>query len=458
MKNSRDLSELQWIAVACAIAAIPLEISKLFLPAFGSANLVDGRVASSLDLTRLALLGALIAVGATRRGRITLQPRSTLGGFIFAFTAFAIASVVWSSAPSASKSEAIRLTFLVLGYGALTSVASDPRVVRRYLAVVEWSMLVMAAAAVAQRVLGVYLWNHPLAPTGRVNVTYADPNILARHLTVGVVLVAATWEPTRGDGRGPSAARRYVLGIGILFSGLLATGSRSSLVASVLALGYVAVRGRRYGSRWPRQALALVVVLGAAVFAADSGIRERFATLLSSNPSLGPRPYLLRAGWNMFLDHPLSGVGLGSFPVVYRSDYREFFSYYGASGVASHTSAVTVLAELGVIGVVLLGAVVVAALTRPAGLERRPDLGRARTGLEAALLALLVASQSEGRLIEDPMFWVVLAGITAIDRVSRSADHVAPQRTRPLGVETAPELVGHLGRVEPPVGGSRSVE
>ena len=414
------------------VATIPLEITKLFLPAFGSSNLVDGRVASSLDIARIALLGLLSVVVLSRRGSAVISPSSALGGFIAAFTAVACLSVFWSESTRATVVEAFRLGFLVMGYAAIVSTLDRESSIRRVRSVLEWVLIAMAVATIAQRLTGVFLWNFPLAPTGRSNVTYADPNTLGGHLAFAVVLVAVNREP-RHSGHSVTS---YLVLVGVLLGGIFATGSRSSLVAAMLGLGYVTLRGSRLGMRWPRRTLLLAAGLAGTVFILNSEIRQRFATLLGGN-NLGPRPFLLRAGWSMYLDHPLVGVGLGAFPDVYRSDYREFFSYYGEAGVASHTSSVTILAELGLVGLALMVAIIVSAYTRPAGMTMNRTLTRDRLGLEGALLVLIVTSQSEGRLLQDPLFWVVIAMIAATDRVFRRTKQGLPQLVGPISAHPA---------------------
>lgn len=440
MLSDRPLTDIARVAALVAIATIPFEISKLFLPPLGTANLVDGRVASSLDLARLALLVAVGAFSAARGRDLGLRPSHGVSACAAGLAALGALSLLWSLNPTATLVESIRLIFLVAGFGALASIAATERVLSSYVTVLTATMTIMAIAAVLQRVSGVYLWNLPLAPTGRVNVTYADPNILARHLIVGISLTIAI------------AARRGQMPVlGVLVIGLLATGSRSGLVTVVILLGYLAVRGRGAGARRSLHALVLGGSFVVLLVLADAGVRERLGSLTRGN-SLGPRPFLLRAGWNMFLDHPLGGVGLGAFPSVYRGEYPDFFSYYGASGVASHTSAVTILAELGVAGVLVVSALLVLAFLRPPAMRDHPTLAAMRLGFEGALLTLILMSQSEGRLIEDPMLWVVLAGIVAADRlaVASSAHDLRAKLVRSPRVEAAPLLVPDVGGIEPP--------
>src|SRR5207248_4697598 len=65
------------------------------------------------------------------------------------------------------------------------------------------------------------------------------------------------------------------------------------------------------------------------------------------------RVYLIAAGLKMFNDHPLVGVGFGGYQQAMLTTYRSFLPR-GYTDSVSHTSLVTVLAEQGALGIVLL--------------------------------------------------------------------------------------------------------
>jgi hypothetical protein len=101
--------------------------------------------------------------------------------------------------------------------------------------------------------------------------------------------------------------------------------------------------------------------------------------------------------------HPLAGVGIGGQP---RASRELAHSTRPTPNFVSHTTPLTVTAELGAIGAALYiwllvgGARLLAAVTR---LDR--PLGLA---LGASFLALFVHALSYSGFLEDPITWVVL--------------------------------------------------
>src|SRR5439155_25174178 len=83
------------------------------------------------------------------------------------------------------------------------------------------------------------------------------------------------------------------------------------------------------------------------------------------------RVYLVAAGLKMFADHPLFGVGFGGYQNAMLTAYRSFLPQDYIDSV-SHTSLVTVLAEQGVLGALLL-ILFLLALARETWLSRRRE-------------------------------------------------------------------------------------
>ena len=142
----------------------------------------------------------------------------------------------------------------------------------------------------------------------------------------------------------------------------------------------------------------VVVVLGGAVaFAASAG--DHSARRITSD-----RSRRVELTLKVVRDHPLVGVGLGAQPVASQARSKQGGS---PSRFVSHTTPLTVTAELGVLGL----AAYIALLSGAAGLiwrvrHRDHALG---LGLAAVLLALFVHSLFYSGFFEDPITWVVLA-------------------------------------------------
>jgi O-antigen ligase len=120
------------------------------------------------------------------------------------------------------------------------------------------------------------------------------------------------------------------------------------------------------------------------------------------------RVYLVRAGWSMFVDHPLAGVGFGGFQHAMLTTYKSFLPK-GYTDSVSHTSLVTVLAEQGVIGLLLLAAFLIALAWEALVARRRGDRWAFWSTLPATLvLPIFLYSQFEARFLQEPYMWVAL--------------------------------------------------
>jgi O-antigen ligase len=121
------------------------------------------------------------------------------------------------------------------------------------------------------------------------------------------------------------------------------------------------------------------------------------------------RSHLAGTGVRLLRDHPLRGVGLGGF--VQAANPKKNANARGARG-ASHIMPLTVGAELGLPGLVLLGWLLVA-LTRLALRARERTLGLVAG---VALLTILVHSLFYAAFFEDPLTWGLAAMLVVASR------------------------------------------
>ena len=195
--------------------------------------------------------------------------------------------------------------------------------------------------------------------------------------------------------------------IAFLWVGLYFSYSQSSMVAlavPVLALGLVA------GNRRDRRILVLgAVVLGIAAIAVTVvTVRGDSAQRATSG-----RTALIEDTWRVFAANPIAGVGLGSQPEAARDEG-------GARAKdknASHTTPLTVAAELGVLGLAAYVALLFGGAALLLAVFRNDRaLGLA---LGSAFLVLFVHSLFYAGFFADPLMWGILAVAAACVTATR---------------------------------------
>lgn len=297
---------------------------------------------------------------------------------LFVWLPFAVLLVVCARAPFAARSPRW-LAILLVAVAALFAAVAV------WQAATEWLLFFTVSLERANE----------LSELFRVTAAFQDPNHLGRHLVlaIGVVLVAA-WAARLGG-----AATAALLGL--LGAGLWFTYSQSSLVtlavvALVVALAAAGGRPRRV------VAAAFAVMAVAGVVAAAALVAGGSAAAVTSD-----RSTLITDTAAVAVGHPLVGVGVSAQPLVTREEQ--------APDVAklqnvSHTTPLTVAAELGLVGLVVFFALIAGTCLVLWEVARR-DRALA-IGLGAVLLALLVHSLFYAGLFENPVTWGAL-GVAA---------------------------------------------
>jgi putative inorganic carbon (HCO3(-)) transporter len=303
-----------------------------------------------------------------------------------------------------------------------------------------WGGLV--ATAVAYAAVGGYqwltrdvFWNpsvkvfNAYAPFFRVNSVFWDPSVYGRYLTVAIL--ASLAGVLLGGVRGWRVAGLYAVVV-VTWLGLLISFSQSSFVA--LAAGIVVAVAVAWGRRATLVLVGLAVVT-LAVLAAVPQIRDELVGKSRSgfNRVTSGRANLVGQGVRITLDHPVVGVGAGGFS-------REYARRLGIPGkdprrVASHTTPVTVAAEEGIVGLVLLAWLVAAALLATLHGLGRGFTSRVSLATGIVLVAIGVHSLFYAAFFEDPMLWALLGLVGLVSRVPKK---VAPPHAEPVLAPAAP--------------------
>jgi len=412
-----------------ALAPLAVLVAAPFRPPIefdaGSGLLVaiarDGALGRLLPLYFVLLAAALALAWRALRGEpVRALPRA-IALPAAAFFAFACLSLAWAEDVEAGAN---LLVFFTLPFALLLTVVArsqfPPRLPRE---------LGIAGVGLAALFAAVGLWQaatHELfffAPNlqvsnantdyFRVTSLFGDPSLYGRHLVLGIAVLLAVLAAGRV---------KPWLGIGLLaflWAGLLFSYSQSSMVALVvITLAVAAVAGDR-GTRRAVGALAAVALLaGGGLLAA------KLVTGSSLNQLTSDREQRVADTVRVIVHHPLAGVGIGGQP---RASRLAAGSERPTPNFVSHTTPLTVAAELGTLGLGLYFWLLLGGARAISGVRGRDEgLGLA---LGAAFVALFVHALFYSGFLEDPLTWVVL-GITAGWLAHREAQLSPAERAR----------------------------
>ena len=323
------------------------------------------------------------------------------------FVAWEGVSILWSEDV---RQGAIELLFFVLPFGLLTVALARLLWSRAWVLTIYVQLAVMALVfaviGIVQYETRTIFWNpkvrvdNAYAPSGwfyRVNSVFYDPSIYGRFLVVAILASLVVVLRRRGD---PLWSIAAALTIGITWTGLVPSFSQSSF-AALLAATFVAAI-----FVWRERSLLLiaaaVVVLVAGALASPSVRHKASLSHITSG-----RSTLVSTGVKVALHHPVAGVGVGGFKRAYAN--LAHLKGKDPKAAASHTTPITVAAELGIPGLLLFLWLIATALAL-AFRRIHPHLdGNARLVFGLALVAILVHCVFYNALFEDPTFWGLLA-------------------------------------------------
>ena len=350
------------------------------------------------------LYGVLIAIALAHAYTLALgreqRPQMGLVGWTMAaLIGWSAISLLWSAD---SHQGGVQMLFFYLPFGYLATRIVALRPTLRQLRLMLYTdvalALVFAAVAFWQYESRHLFWNQKIIVSNqyasffRVNSLFYDASVYGRFMAVTIVLLAAVAVYRR--------ATPQLLGLmALLFLAQYLSYSQSSLMA--LAAGSLLIGA----TIWPRRLL-----VGLAVAVALVGVA---GLLVSSHGSstkqvTSGRSVLLSDGWRVIKHHPIDGAGLGGFA---RAALAGSAHPNRTRTAASHTTPVTVLAELGPLGLAaylaLIGSIAWAAFRT--GPERL-----LRFGLAAALAAVLTSSLFYNAYFEDPASWILTALIVSV--------------------------------------------
>lgn len=409
--------------------AVAFDISITWFPPLGP---LGSQLNSLARLLTVGIIGAALwRLGREPEKRQELKAILThfMTRALLIYFAVGAFSLLYSIDRGKTVGELIRLFTLFLLYLGICLLGERKHALLP-LQVVHWVGVALVPLTLYEGITKHFIWRGYLAEgeIARVNATFVDPNILARYLVLAIVanlilqyLNDVTWK--RGVYFGA------LLG---LLGALAITLSRSGILTLVIVLTLLILFIPRKRMVLP---IGLLGLIGAVIVALQPAVRERLLTIKIGFGALGEqRAYLWKVSRAMFIDHPIFGVGLGGFEKMFLTPryiiYKTVIPY--VQGVTlSHTTILTIAAELGLMGLAALAwvwfalvRVLLAArriVSLPANCEGtthqvrtgKDDLNRGRleqylpvVGYFLWIVAVFISSQAEARFFEDPIIWL----------------------------------------------------
>jgi O-antigen ligase len=327
------------------------------------------------------VLGVIMGLAIVWREGIYL-PGLTVVSVLMVFIVWVMLTDLWTPSVIYAHEKILKLATLNLWsvIAAAMIVANRPERVRRLLALIL--VLGTAAAIYAIARYSGFARYDPGLDALSVNEVFSASFRLennlgqARFYGMGAVVAFAAWLQTSPFGKRGIA---LMAAFAICCYGLLISGGRGPTLSTLLAMMLPLALGLRFADRRLLASkaliasLALLVVLivalwqGAQDYAENLRTLQRLNTLFTQEEggaSAAGRLRFWRSFGHFWLEQPVFGNGVGSWPVL----------YFGLDiGRYPHNLIVEVLVEFGLLGLLLLGAVGFAAASRISVRRLRED-------------------------------------------------------------------------------------
>jgi len=445
---------LFWLLILIVVT-LPLQVTELLFPVH-----ILGSRFPTLELSRIIIVIGILAVAIRWiiRRKITIS-KDAISVLLYIFVGINIlSSALYPS--NSGLLEVLRylfyLGFFVLAVNAVRKKEQFENVIK----VIMIGGFPISLFAVFQYFSGFYLWNESLGSVvNRVNATFLDPNVLATFLGI-LIIVSAAYYSFATDRRYKilsfliAAASLPALFFTFSRAGLVSFGGAflffiitmpknlkmlafcifMALVAGIVYYGSGEVKDRTVniydvveGTTLNSDATFLAISSKASGDSPSVGKEEKFRDIsvyldriLSFLPFNYDRTSTVKAGILMLIDNPISGVGIGNFQKVYTSDYSYLIEPTQRNPITLlHSSFVSLIAELGLMGLAWLAAFLfVLAKLFIRVLRENSSVKITVIATGASLLLLFTHTQFRGSLFSDPYFWLLSSFMVVGQRLS----------------------------------------
>lgn len=406
------------VAVLLAVGYVPLALLNLplavalWIPLVFVMRLGLFSVAplASLTLLALAWFGTLRRDGSATIAALRLHGRTLV--IVAAFLVWITLSAAWASDPGNATRDVWQWAAAALVLVIVATGVTTPAGIRLLAAAFATGAVLSVLAGFAgldAQTSDSALQTASEAERGRLSGGSGDPNYLAAGIVPAVLLLSGLMRRNA-----PLRNAAILAAVAVLTLGLAATESRGGLVAAAVAVlaALLLFRGRR---PYVIVFLALIAALAAAFFSIDPSALERVTTFDEGGNG---RTELWQVAWRMTGDNPVVGVGLNNF-VVEAGEYvrqpgpLEFVNLIAERPHVAHNTYLQMLAETGIIGLVLLLGLLAASLRAAwvAGEEFHRNGDREMATLARAVFVAVIAAAAASFFISngnDWRLWILL--------------------------------------------------
>jgi hypothetical protein len=366
--------------------------------------------------TLTKMLGVLatlfVLIYAVRSRRLTRPPLAVW--LWLGYMLWTMASLMWTADQTEGMIVGQTMAALIVMFAAFAVAPIDEAQLRTVCGCV-------VAGGVAASAYGLWVMQHVPALIGNdgavrrvaisANGMTIDPNHFANALLfpLALSLVALV------HARSPRAVFVYAIASVLLIAGIAVSLSREAVIASVL-IALVLLWFSRRRVLGVALGLPIVAAILAAVPAIGTRMSEAFATGGAGRMSIW------QVGIAAWKAHPIIGWGEGgSFDAYDRYYLRVYQAYNAGWSRPPHNSALTALVDLGVIGLLLLVAAVVATVLPLRRIARGDSLYDLRVAVTAALVGILFSSFFID-LTNYKYLWLVLVAAAQLASVARDRE------------------------------------
>ena len=146
-----------------------------------------------------------------------------------------------------------------------------------------------------------------------------------------------------------------IVGMIIMFLAVYYTVSRTGMVLLAVAVILLFLLTPRMKNRFQIIVIAVIAFTILLIFSSSilQVIGQIVPVVSEGTDTMGLRYALWEAGWEMWKDHPIIGVGVGMFPSNLKFYPNPRYYHYFQTGLVAHNIYVAILTETGVIGFII---------------------------------------------------------------------------------------------------------